>query len=865
MPTQARLLPPTTLVLAALFALAPTVLRAQPAATTTTLAMTSAGTTVTTVASGNVVTLTAKVAAGSSPVTLGLVNFCDASSAHCTGVHFLGFAQLTGAGSAVMRFIPGLGHHMYQTVFVGTNSDASSSSSTADLTVTGTYSTASVIAEGGSAGNYTLTATVAGIGGSASPSGTLSFLDTSNGNAVLTAANLGKGTANLSFTNPATPPTGSEPIGVATADFNGDGIPDIAITNASSDSVTVLLGKGDGTFTAAPSPSTGDRPIAIVAGDFNGDGKADLATANTSDSSITVLLGNGDGTFTASSFFPAGGNGPFAITTGDFNGDGKADLAFTNWDGFVANTVSVLLGNGDGTFTVAPNLTTGVEPEGIVAGDFNDDGKVDLAVAESSESSLSIFLGNGDGTFTATVSPSTGPIPDGVAVGDLNGDGILDLVVANLEGPLTVLLGNGDGTFTEVPNSAFSADAVAIGDFNGDGIADLAGAQSVGSGLVILLGNGDGTFTQGPTPNTGLNPFEIGVGDFNGDGIPDMVVTNFGDNTATVLLSEPSVTATATASGISIVGIGTHLVEASYPGDANYSPSTSSTVPLTAVPPPPTPAVTLSIGMLTFATQVVGSTSAAQTVTLTNSGNADLTVSSVLVTGDFAQTNTCNVSVAAGKTCTIMVTFAPTAAGTRTGTLSIADNAMGSPQSVALTGTGSSITLSAATSTLSISSPGGSVTDSINVSAVNGFSGTVTLSCEVTYQGSGNATDSPACTLNPQQASLSTASPLNTTLTVSTTTMTSSSKPALNKANSGAILAALFFVGFLPWRRWRDISWLGFVVIAVACAAIGCGGSSGGSHDTTPSPGTTTGKYQVVVNATSSTVETSVTISLTLQ
>jgi hypothetical protein len=337
---------------------------------------------------------------------------------------------------------------------------------------------------------------------------------------------------------------------------------------------------------------------------------------------------------------------------------------------------------------------------------------------------------------------------------------------------------------------------------------------------MILIGNGDGTFTQGPSPATGSFPDELAVADFNGDGIPDIAVSNSGDNTATVLLSQPSVTATATASGISIVGTGTHLVEASYPGDANYSLSTSSTVPLTAVPPPPTPAVTLSVGMLTFATQVVGSTSAAQTATLTNSGNADLAVSSIAISGDFAQTNTCGSSVPASKTCTIIVTFTPTAAGTRTGTLSITDNAMGSPQSVALTGTGSSITLSAAASTLSISSSGGSVTDSINVSAVNGFSGTVTLSCEVTYQGSGNATDSPACTLNPQQASVSTASPLNTTLTVSTTTMTSSSKPALNRANSGAILAALFFVGFLPWRRRRDISWLGFMVIAVACAAI---------------------------------------------
>jgi hypothetical protein len=250
-------------------------------------------------------------------------------------------------------------------------------------------------------------------------------------------------------------------------------------------------------------------------------------------------------------------------------------------------------------------------------------------------------------------------------------------------------------------------------------------------------------------------------------------------------------------------------------------------------------------------------------VTITNSGNAALTVSSVAVTGDFAQTNTCNASVAAGGTCTIMVTFTPTAAGTRTGTLSITDNATGSPQSVTLTGTGSSITIAAATSTLSISSPGGSVTNSINVSSVNGFSGTVTLSCEVTYQGSGNVTDSPTCSLNPQQVSVSASAPMNSTLTISTTAMTSSLKPTPNWSNSGAILAAVFFAGFLPWKRRRAISWLALAAVAAACAAVGCGGGSG-SH-TTPIPGTTTGTYQVVVTAASSSVTTSVTLSLTVQ
>jgi len=204
------------------------------ATTTTTLAVTSGGSPVTTVTSGSVVTLTATVKVGSTPVTPGRVNFCDATAAYCTDIHLLGTAQLTSAGTAALKFRPGIGSHSYKAVFVATNSDAASSSSASALTVTGKYPTTATITQGGVAGNYTLTATVAGYvneTGLASPTGTVSFLDTSNGNSVLGTAALGTGVSGLGWLNSQTPATGGNPSSVVVGDFNGDGIPDLAVAN----------------------------------------------------------------------------------------------------------------------------------------------------------------------------------------------------------------------------------------------------------------------------------------------------------------------------------------------------------------------------------------------------------------------------------------------------------------------------------------------------------------------------------------------------------------------------------------------------------------------------------------------------------
>jgi len=407
---------------------------------------------------------------------------------------------------------------------------------------------------------------------------------------VVGTAPLVPAAAGLSFLNSSNPEIPAGAGLAAVGDFNRDGIPDLAVINGDS-RVTILLGNGDGTFTAtAVSPATGYMPVSIAVGDFNGDGNLDLAVANIGSNKLTILLGNGDGTFTATAS-PATGEDPEYIVVGDFNGDGIADLAVTNAR---SSTVTILLGNGDGTFTPAASPPTGEEPVYIVVGDFNGDGIPDLAVANvgentSSSDTLTILLGNGDGTFTATASPAAN-IPSGLATADFNGDGIIDLAVPNQgSGIVTILLGNGDGTFTATTNPPeIYGGSITAGDFNGDGYIDLALISFIpGSGqssLTVLLGDGHGNFTAaGPASGTYNS---IATADFNGDGLADLAVVNYSTATAsgdnmTILLSQSQM-ATAIVIGVSPAGAGTHLVDASYPGDSNYGSSISGTVSLTA-------------------------------------------------------------------------------------------------------------------------------------------------------------------------------------------------------------------------------------------------------------------------------------------
>jgi hypothetical protein len=350
---------------------------------------------------------------------------------------------------------------------------------------------------------------------------------------------------------------------VAVGDFNGDGIPDLVAVGSSAlyvGTVSVLLGKGNGTFqTMVNNYGAGGDPISVTVGDFDGDGIPDLAVGNGGFSRLLSLhLGKGNGTFQPVTLDVRAG----AAAVGDFNGDGKLDLAvacFGEYDqgtsSYTNNGLSVLLGKGDGAFQAAVDYKVGASPRLVTAGDFNGDGKLDLAVANQgspgfsyADSSIAVLLGKGDGTFQAAANypAETGVIS--MAVDDFNGDGKPDLAAAN--GGLSVLFGKGDGTFRSAVNyeAPTGASLVIVADFNGDGKPDLAAASD--SSVSVLLGGGGGNFQAAViSHNTIRQPSSLAVGDVDGDGKPDLIVVG--------------------VEGISILlgkGDGTFVDAVSYPG-----------------------------------------------------------------------------------------------------------------------------------------------------------------------------------------------------------------------------------------------------------------------------------------------------------
>jgi hypothetical protein len=356
------------------------------------------------------------------------------------------------------------------------------------------------------------------------------------------------------------------PINVVTGDFNGDGKLDLIVAHKADNSIYFLAGNGNGTFQPAVQYPVGNAIEGrVFVGDFNGDGKLDLflpGDINSANHPI-ILLGNGNGTFQPridSSSFAVTGTYPRGWSVGDFNGDGKLDIACTlPSDSADSGAYMVLLGNGDGTFQpgiVGPAVLHYSRWSAI--GDFNGDGKLDLAIADGQGSGdtvgtaeLTILLGNGDGTFRLGghyASPQTPNgeknivvNPEDVVVADLNHDGKLDAIVSDYDHNINIFMGNGDGTFQPavgIDGLEYPRDVI-VADVNGDGIPDLvtdnvgvgpggsAFAQegSVPGSVAVLLGNGDGTF-QAPIQYNGIYyPGWTALGDFNGDGLPDLATT----------------------------------------------------------------------------------------------------------------------------------------------------------------------------------------------------------------------------------------------------------------------------------------------------------------------------------------------------
>ena len=620
--------------------------------TSTSLSLTASGAPITSVNLGTTVTATATVSTGSTSLTTGQVNFCDATALYCDSIHRLGSAQLTSSGTAVLRFVPGIGSHSIKAVFMSSNENAASASAPSDFTVTSSLPTTTTITQAGSIGNYTLTATVTAEGAIA-PTGNVSFVDSTNGNQQLAQAALQNATATSSMTIAQSPAVGQNPSSVVTADFNGDGIPDFAVLNELGHSITILLGKGDGTFQAATNTlqlsSQGSGPLMAVVGDFNRDGNADLAVVMGNSSTIAVFLGHGDGTFAPAILNSQAASVSYLLVVADFNGDGIEDLAVENSNSG-SGSISILLGNGDGTFNASTVVVSGIiSPADLVEADFNGDGIPDLAFVNGGvPSSVVVLLGNGDGTFKTLPAVSTPGYLTYIAVGDFNQDGKPDIFAFAANGT-TTLLGNGDGTFSAAagaqPIISPTPQGIAVADFNGDGKPDIALLFQDVSTVYTLPGNGDGTFGAAvtiPLP-AGAEPSAIVAGDWNGDGIPDLATANENLNSITSLTSLRTQQVTATATNIAAVGVGQHLVDAAYSGDSDYTGSISGTIALSGPI-----AQTIS-----FPQPTAGSVGEQMTLTATASSGLPVTFSILSGPATLSGTNNATITYTAAGTVVI--------------------------------------------------------------------------------------------------------------------------------------------------------------------------------------------------------------------
>jgi VCBS repeat protein/centrosomal CEP192-like protein/ASPM-SPD-2-Hydin domain-containing protein len=539
-------------------------------------------------------------------------------------------------------------------------------------------------------------------------------------------------------------------------DFNGDGNQDfVEYNNLGCPTLAWFFpGKGDGTFGAGIGSSLGAcytlfSTTRLVAADFNGDGKLDLATVISTGTgpAVAILLGNGDGTFQAPRLTPAPGTRPTWLEVADLNKDGKLDMVVTQYQ---ENTIQIFLGNGDGTFQAPTTLATGRLPGFTALGDFNGDGNLDIFVGNQLDVNAEIFLGSGNGTFLApsivNIQPTNSP-PSIQVVGDFNLDGHLDVLLGHNDNRgtgISLLLGNGDGTFQPVQNyltSGFSG-VFGVGDFNGDGAPDALLVDTAENFISILLNQTPPPVSVSPKSLTFVNQL-VGTS----SATQAITVTNNGATATTITIAASgdfAQTNTCPVSPATLAAAANCTINVAFKPKATGLRNGTITITHNLAGSPQRLALSgtgvapvVSLGgttSISFGNQLVGSSSTVQMVTLSNTGTATLTISSIVITGtnsgDFSETNTCGNSVTAGANCSISVTFKPTATGARSASLTITDNASGSPQSVALTGTGTVpvVSLGGTTSLNFGNEPVGSSSAVQNVTLSNTGTATLTIS-----------------------------------------------------------------------------------------------------------------------------------------
>lgn len=409
---------------------------------------------------------------------------------------------------------------------------------------------------------------------------------------------------------------GLDPRSLAIGDFDTDGKSDLAITDWGEGGVEILLNTGCRPIVTSIDPSTVPRSggtVVTITGSnfvpgattvsFGSSAATSVSCSSTTNCTATSPAGTGtvsgrattangpsadtaadDFTYTAapatacsnfaaSTHFAAGAS-PFSVDVGDFDRDGKSDLAVANQD---SNDVSILLGNGDGTFRAPTNFAVGTSPSSVAVGDFNGDGVSDLAVANSEWNDVSILLGTGSASFGTATSYAV-PNARAVAIGDFNGDGKSDLAVPN-GSSISILLGTGMGTFGAPANFAAGTtpNSIAVGDFNGDGRLDLAAGNDGSNNVSILLGTGTGTFLAPAMFAVGMGQSSVAIGDFDGDGRSDVAVADNvgGSNDVAILLdaSTPGTFAITTATASVNEGAGTLTVTVARTGGTDCSVS----------------------------------------------------------------------------------------------------------------------------------------------------------------------------------------------------------------------------------------------------------------------------------------------------